>query len=69
MNRIYYITVYPHYGGRKCFETDRDINEVIDFYENMWDYVIVRDTSQKEIYRTYGIENFLKAHGYAENTY
>lgn len=61
----YYVTVYTHYGRKNQFSTTRDINRVIKAYEDMWDYVIVEDDNHKEIYRTVGMEDFLKRHNYA----
>lgn len=62
MKQKYYVTLFPHYGGQRYYETDRDINLVIQEHEAMWDYLIVEDQDGNEIYRTYGLENFLKTH-------
>ena len=60
----YYITVYTHYGRKNQFSTTRDINRVIAVYEDTWNYVVVEDEDHNEIYRTKGIEEFLKRNGY-----
>ena len=60
----YYVTVYTHYGRKNQFSTTRDINRVIKAYEDMWDYVVVKDEDGTEIYRTAGMEDFLKRHNY-----
>ncbi len=58
----YYITVYTHYGRKNQFQTVRNINDVIRVYEDMWNYVVVEDEDHKEIYRTSGLEDFIKRH-------
>lgn len=68
MTGRYYVTIYPHYGGRRCYKTEEsdDINQIILTHEDMWDYVIVEDLEHKEIYKTYGTDNFLRTHGFVK---
>lgn len=59
---IYYVTVFSHYGGERHYETHRDINQVIAEHEDMWDYLVVEDAKGRELYRSYGLDEFLKKH-------
>lgn len=61
----YYITHWTHYGGKYNFTTTEDINSVISLYEDTWGYVIVEDENRNEIYRSEGLNDFLKRHNYA----
>lgn len=61
----YYITHWTHYGSKYQFSTTEDINRIIKLYEDMWGYVIVEDENHNEIYRSEGLNDFLKRHNYA----
>ena len=56
----YYLTYYPMYGGCHTIAITDNINDVITNYENMWYYVEVTDENDNIIYRTDGIDKFLK---------
>ncbi len=57
---VYYVTVFPHYGGERHYETSREINQVIAEHEDMWDYLVVEDVKGRELYRSYGLDEFLR---------
>ena len=49
------------FGNVYTFETARDINELIGYYEDNAYYLIVEDEDHNEIYRTRGIERVIAA--------
>ena len=59
MAQKYYVMVFPHFGGERHYETERDINLVIQEHEVMGDYLLIEDERGVEIYRTWGLDSFL----------
>ena len=59
----HYVTHWTHYGVKNKFATTKDINELIRVYEDMWDYVLVEDEDHNVVYKSYGLDEFLKKHG------
>ena len=62
----HFITRYDMFGNVYSFETPRDINELIEYYEDNAYYLIIEDENHNEIYRTRGIERVIAA---SENSY
>lgn len=62
----YFITRYDMFGNKYSFQTARDPNAEIEFYENNNYYLIIENEDHEEIYRTKGIERIIKA---VENMY
>lgn len=59
----YYITHWTVGGIKYNYATTKDINPIIKVYEDMWGYVMVEDEDHNVIYKTFGLDEFLKKHG------
>lgn len=57
----HHIIRYDIFGNNYTFDTTKDIQPLIDCYENNDYYVIVEDEEHNEIYRTKGIDRILAA--------
>jgi len=62
----HFITRYDMFGNTYTFETARNVNGLIEYYESNNYYLIVEDEDHNEIYRTRGIERVIAA---AEHSY
>ena len=61
---IYVVVHYTKYGGITSFETNDDWRGIADTYENMWDYVEVKNHDGKILYETNGLKEFKERMGY-----
>lgn len=59
-NPVYIVTHWSIRGGRHTFETDKDVWNIVNKLEDMWDYVMVEDKERNIIYETKGLDDFLK---------
>ena len=62
----YYLTHWDVSGSKYTFSTTdsrEKVNKIIETYEDWWGFVLLEDENHNELYRTYGLENFLKRKG------
>ena len=62
----HFITRYDLFGNTYVFETPRNVNELIEYYENNAYYLIIEDENHNEIYRTRGIDRIIAAAKHTE---
>ena len=62
MNRKYIVEMFNHYGVHSIFTTDKPPEEIVNVFEkDMWSYLLIKETETgNEVYKTYGIEKYLK---------
>ena len=55
----YHVRLVTHYGSKRSFDVEKSrINDIIEIYEEQWDYLKITDEDGEIIYMTKGFEKY-----------